>query len=121
LIEDHEDTRDLTVQMLQQVGMRVQPCASAAEAFARLHESLPSAIVADIGLPDEDGLAFIARVRGDSSSAVRQLPAIAVTAYTSPAAQERALAAGFQRHLAKPIDPAHLIEVLCEVLDERSL
>jgi PAS domain S-box-containing protein len=119
LIEDHEDTRDLTVQMLQQVGISVLPCASAAEAFAHLHESLPSAIVADIGLPDEDGIAFIARVRGHSSSAVRQLPAIAVTAYTSPAAQERALAAGFQRHLAKPIDPTHLIEVLCEVLDDR--
>jgi PAS domain S-box-containing protein len=117
LLEDHEDTRDLTAQILQQVGVSVLPCASAAEAFALLQDRIPSAIVADIGLPDEDGISFIRRLRQHASAALRDLPAIAVTAYTSSAEQQQALMAGFHRHLAKPVDPGDLIDALCEVID----
>jgi PAS domain S-box-containing protein len=117
LLEDHDDTRDLTAAILQQVGVSVLPCASAAEAFALLNGPLPSAIVADIGLPDEDGISFITRLRRHSSADVRSLPAIAVTAYSSAVDRHEALVAGFQRHLAKPVDPGDLVDALCEVLD----
>jgi PAS domain S-box-containing protein len=117
LIEDHDDTRDLTAAVLQQVGVSVLPCASAAEAFTLLNDRLPSAIVADIGLPDEDGISFIKRLRRHASAAVRHLPAIAVTAYSSAIDQQNALLAGFQRHLAKPVDPEHLVDALCAVLE----
>jgi CheY-like chemotaxis protein len=117
LLEDHDDTRDLTAAILQQVGVSVLPCASAAEAFALLNDRLPSAIVADIGLPDEDGISFITRLRRHSSDDVRNLPAIAVTAYSSSADHHKALIAGFQRHLAKPVDPGDLLDALCEVLE----
>jgi CheY-like chemotaxis protein len=119
LLEDHEDTRELTAQILQQVGVSVLPCASAAEAFALLQDRVPSAIVADIGLPDEDGISFIKRLRQHASAALRDLPAIAVTAYTSQVEQQQALTAGFHRHLAKPVDPADLIDALCEVIEGR--
>jgi CheY-like chemotaxis protein len=116
LIEDHEDTRELTTQILRQAGMNVVPCASANAAFAVLHDQLPSAIVADIGLPDEDGISFIKRVRRHSSAHVRAVPAIALTAYTSAADQDDALRAGFQRHIGKPVDPSYLIDALRDIL-----
>jgi PAS domain S-box-containing protein len=119
LLEDHDDTRELTAQILQQAGVSVLPCASAAEAFALLQDRVPSAIVADIGLPDEDGISFIKRLRQHASVHLRDVPAIAVTAYTTSVDQEQALTAGFHRHLAKPVDPADLIEALCEVIDRR--
>jgi CheY-like chemotaxis protein len=119
LIEDHDDTRELTAQIVQHVGVSVLPCASAADAFALLHDRLPSAIVADIGLPDEDGISFIKRLRRHASADVRSLPAIAVTAYTGSDEQQEALMAGFQRHLAKLVKPADLIDALCEVLNTR--
>src|SRR5690348_13005435 len=79
---------------------------------ALLHDPLPSALVVDVGLPHEDGISFIKRIRGHSSPDVRRLPAIAVTAYTSSGDKQQTLRAGFHRHLAKPIDPADLIDVL---------
>ena len=119
LIEDHEDTRELTSQILEQAGVSVVPCASAADALALLRDPLPSALVIDIGLPDEDGISFIKRIRRHSSPDVRRLPAIAVTAYTSPKDKQQTLNAGFQRHLAKPLDPADLIDALFELLNRQ--
>jgi CheY-like chemotaxis protein len=72
--------------------------------------------VADIGLPGEDGYAFIRRVRAHSTPAVRGVPAIAVTAYTTVPDRKEALAVGYQHHLSKPIDPQQLIETIHDVL-----
>ena len=72
-------------------------------------------LIADIGLPGEDGYSFIRRVRAHSIPSIQSVPAIAVTAYTSIPDRAEALAVGFQQHLPKPIDPARLIEAVYEV------
>ena len=75
----------------------------------------PSVIVADIALPDEDGYAFIRRVRAHSRLAIQSVPAIAVTAYASILDREEALAVGFHQHLPKPIDPARLVQAIYDL------
>jgi CheY-like chemotaxis protein len=119
LIEDHEDSRELTAQVLEQAGARVLPYRTATEAYDALETSDVSAIIADIALPDEDGISFIGRVRRHESPVVRELPAVVLTAYTSVTEQEHALVAGFQRHIAKPADPDYLIDTLCDILERR--
>ena len=69
-------------------------------------------IVADIGLPGEDGYSFIRRVRAHSIPAIRSVPAIAVTAYATVPDRAEALAVGFQQHLPKPIDPGRLVQAI---------
>jgi len=82
--------------------------ASTAEAMASLDRSAPDVIVSDIGLPGEDGLSLIRRVRGRDSARGRAIPAAALTAYTQPEDRERALGAGYQEFLPKPVDPGVL-------------
>ncbi len=119
LLEDHADSRELLVQALRSSGAEVAAFGSASEAFAALDHLLPSAIVADIALPDEDGYSFIRRVRADSRPSVRGIPAIAVTAYATIPDRQEALAVGFQLHLPKPVDPGRLIQVIRD-LNRRS-
>ncbi len=116
LLEDHADSRDLLVQALQRAGADVTAFAGATDAFAALDSVRPSVIVADIALPDEDGYSFIRRVRAHSTPAIQGIPAIAVTAYATIPDRAEALAVGFQQHMPKPIDPAHLIQAIHELL-----
>ena len=116
LVEDHEDSRELFVHTLRNAGAAVVSFTAAAEAFDALERVRPSVIVADIGLPGEDGYAFMRRVRAHPAPAVRAVPAIAVTAYASASDRDQALAVGFERHLPKPIDPARLVESIHDVL-----
>jgi PAS domain S-box-containing protein len=112
LLEDHPDSRDLFVQALESAGAEVWPFGTVEAAFVALDRVRPSAIVADIGLPGEDGNSFIRRVREHHVAAIRPVPAIAVTAYASPADRAAAVTAGFERHLAKPLDPTDLVEAV---------
>jgi CheY-like chemotaxis protein/anti-sigma regulatory factor (Ser/Thr protein kinase) len=115
VIEDHADTRELLTRALETAGAAVAAFDAGAEAFSALERLLPSVIVADIGLPVEDGYAFMRRVRGHPIPAIRAVPAIAVTAYTTAPDRAEAHAAGFQEHIAKPIDPNHLIAAIHDV------
>jgi CheY-like chemotaxis protein len=119
LLEDHEDSRELLVQALQNFGASVAAFSAADEAFAALDRVRPSVIVADIGLPVEDGYSFIRRVRAHSAPAIHSIPAIAVTAYATVSDRVEALAVGFQEHLAKPIDPGRLMEAIHEITVHR--
>jgi len=112
LIEDHEDSRELLAAALQQYGAEVAVFGTAEEAFQALGHVQPSVIVADIALPVEDGYSLIHRIRSHSAEATKTLPAIAVTAYSSTADRDAALAGGFQSHLSKPVDPGLLVEVI---------
>ena len=115
LLEDHADSRELLVEALRRSGAAVTAFAAARDAYAALERIRPSVIVADIALPDEDGYSFIRRVRAHSTPAIRSVPAIAVTAYATIPDREEALAVGFQKHLAKPIDPGRLVEAIHSV------
>ncbi len=112
LLEDHADSRELLVEALHNSGAAVAAFGAAGEAFASLERVRPSVIVADIGLPDEDGYSFIRRVRAHSIPAIQSVPAIAVTAYATVPDRDEALAVGFQQHLPKPIDPGRLVQAI---------
>jgi CheY-like chemotaxis protein len=116
LVEDHNDSRELFSHALKNAGAAVIGFTDAAEAFAALDSIRPSIVIADIGLPGEDGYSFVRRVRAHSTEAIRNVPAIAVTAYTSELDRDTALAVGFQQHLPKPVDPSQLVEAIHEVL-----
>jgi CheY-like chemotaxis protein len=86
----------------------VKSVATSREALDLLLESrfTPDVLISDVGMPGTDGYEFIRRLRSSSDKATRQIPAIAVTAYANPEDRIRAVVAGFQAHLAKPVDPA---------------
>ena len=117
VLEDHADSRDLLVQALRNAGADVTAFGAPSDAFAALDLVRPSVIVADIALPDEDGYSFIRRVRAHSIPAIQAIPAIAVTAYATIPDRAEALAVGFQQHIAKPVDPERLIQVIHELTD----
>jgi CheY-like chemotaxis protein len=119
LVEDHQDSRELLVRALEGAGAVVVPFGSAGEAFDALERVRPTVIVADIGLPDEDGYSLIRRVRAHSIPSIQAVPAIAVTAYTSAPDRSEALAVGFQQHLPKPIDPSRLIAAINDIARRR--
>ena len=106
LIDDEADTRETLARLLESYGARVRVAASAAQALQTLDLFTPQLAISDIGMPDVDGYQLLAQLR----ARLPQLPAIALTAYTAPSDVERAQAAGFQKHLAKPVEGRALIE-----------
>ena len=76
----------------------------------------PDIAVSDLAMPGEDGYRFVKRVRALSDDLLRALPLVAMTAYARAEDRHRVLAAGFQRHVAKPIEPSELVEALAEVV-----
>jgi CheY-like chemotaxis protein len=112
VVEDHDDTRELTARVLEHAGARVLSASTAQEALDCVSNLRPDAIVADLGLPGEDGYALLDRLR----TIYRDVPAIAVTAYARTNDRDRALAAGFQEYVVKPIDPHRLVRIVASRL-----
>jgi signal transduction histidine kinase len=111
-VDDERDALALVSEVLSTAGARVSTMQSVHEALASLERDVPDVLVADLGMPIEDGYHFIECVRRHPDARVRELPAAALTAYARPADRMKALRAGFQIHLAKPIDPAELITTI---------
>jgi two-component system, chemotaxis family, CheB/CheR fusion protein len=109
VVEDDPDSREMLVAVFERSGAFVTTAASAAEATEALRRATPDLLVCDIGLPDEDGLELIRRVRALESEKGRRIPALALTAYAGPAHRERALSAGFDKQVSKPVVPAELV------------
>jgi signal transduction histidine kinase/CheY-like chemotaxis protein len=114
IVDDDESTRDVVTAALEAADARVQVAASAEEARRRLMQYMPSMVIADLGMPGEDGLAFIRSVRQTSAPGI---PAIALSAYADEASREAALAAGFNLFVAKPAPPEMLVEVVASLLN----
>jgi CheY-like chemotaxis protein len=110
--DDQEDSRELIGFLLTQQGAVVTGAASAAEAFAAVKGHPPDVLLSDIEMPDESGYAFIGRVRALAPEEGGTVPAAAMTAHGSLKDRDRALAAGFQRHLPKPFKPADLFALV---------
>ncbi|HYC60040.1 MAG TPA: PAS domain S-box protein [Thermoanaerobaculia bacterium] len=108
IVDDDAGTRELMRITLAWAGAEVRECSTAAEAFAMAAQWRPDVLISDLAMPHEDGFGLIRRIR-ESHDAI---PAIAITAYARAEDEERAKAAGFQRHVAKPFDPRDLIEVV---------
>ncbi|HWA77164.1 MAG TPA: response regulator [Polyangiaceae bacterium] len=117
IVEDDEDSRDLLGIVLEQQGATVEAAGSCASALAILERVTPDVMISDIGLPKQDGYELIrsARAREKSGSKAR-MPAIALTAYARREDRRLALEAGFQAHVAKPVDPAELVGVVSELI-----
>jgi PAS domain S-box-containing protein len=112
VVDDEQDARVLLKTVLEKQGAEVVAVGSTREALHELERQQPDVLVSDIGMPDEDGFALIEQVRARTASQGGSVPAAAVSAYVGEDNRRRALAAGFQLHVAKPIDPSELIEVV---------
>jgi CheY-like chemotaxis protein/anti-sigma regulatory factor (Ser/Thr protein kinase) len=121
IVEDEADARDLLVAVLQRAGADVFAVASSIEALRTLNQWQAEILVSDIGLPDEDGYALIHKVRALDPDHGGTIPAIALTANARMEDRARALAAGFQRHMAKPVDPAELTRAIAQIVECKQL
>ncbi|HEV2705183.1 MAG TPA: ATP-binding protein [Pyrinomonadaceae bacterium] len=115
VVDDEPDTLDLVAAILGQSGATVAAVSSARAALASLAESNPDVIVSDIGMPGTDGNELIRRVRALPRERGGETPAIALTAYAGEADRELSLAAGFHKHVPKPVDPAELVAVVADL------
>ena len=109
-IDDDNDTREMLRFILQQAGGEVTAVESVKEALESFQTSPPDVIVSDIGMPEYNGYALISLIRANDERMGRTTPAIALTAYTSPADEKTALESGFQKYIGKPFGPAELID-----------
>jgi CheY-like chemotaxis protein/nitrogen-specific signal transduction histidine kinase len=114
-VDDDLDTLELLRRMLEGRGARVTTAASAAEALAALSQE-PDLLVSDIGLPEMDGYELMRNIRAESSH-LGPMPAIALTAFVRPEDRTRALGAGYQSHLAKPVEPGELLATVASFAD----
>ncbi|MEH1901292.1 MAG: chemotaxis protein CheB [Nostoc sp.] len=121
-VDDQADSRDLIKWMLEDFGAEVVVVSSAREAIAALTESPDryNLLLADIGMPFEDGYSLIRQVRALDASAGGQIPAVAITAYVSQQEQQMAIDAGFQIHMAKPINPTQLVLMIANLCGLRA-
>ncbi|WP_050432085.1 ATP-binding protein [Chondromyces crocatus] len=116
VVEDEPDARELLATLLEQNGATVHAVGSAREAFEAMPAFVPMLIVSDLGMPEEDGLSFIRRVRALPPEQGGGTPALALTAFAREQERGAALAAGFQAHVSKPVDPEMLVAELARWL-----
>jgi signal transduction histidine kinase/CheY-like chemotaxis protein len=112
IVDDHADELGLLTAVLQAEGAEVSPANSAAAAFESLLRSAPDVLISDIAMPGQDGYELIRRVRALPPEAGGIVPAVAVTAHARVEDEERALAAGFQAFVSKPVELQELVEVV---------
>ncbi|NUO47568.1 MAG: PAS domain S-box protein [Polyangiaceae bacterium] len=112
VVEDDDDGRAVLVRILEESRARVSQAANVEQAMKLVEHAPPDLIASDIGLPDEDGYAFIRKLRALPADRGGNTPAVALTAYARAEDKSQAMEAGFDSHLAKPVDPTELIAVL---------
>jgi signal transduction histidine kinase len=115
VVEDEADTRDLLVMALEQCGAEVAAFGSVPEALESFDRQVPHVLVSDIGVPLEDGYSLIRKIRSREAGRGGGVPAAALTAYARAEDRQRALEAGYQTHLAKPVDPSELIAAVARL------
>ena len=109
VVEDDPDSREMLVMVFERGGAMVSAAASAEEAMEALQQATPDVLVSDIGLPGKDGHELIRKVRAREAEEGGRIPALALTAYAGREARGRALAAGFDLQVSKPVVPAELV------------
>lgn len=111
VVDDEADSREFVGYVLESAGAKIVCASSAIEALNILAQDKPDILVSDIGMPGMDGYQLLKSLKPD-----QKLPAIALTAYAGEVDQQRAIAAGFVRHLAKPVEPDHLIALVATLV-----
>ncbi len=117
IVDDEADSRDLLAFVLEQASATVQIATSGAEALAAIADACPQLIISDIGMPEMDGYMLMRQIRALPPQQGGQIPAIALTAYAGEIDQQQAIAAGFQLHLAKPIDAETVVTVIAKLIE----
>lgn len=115
LVDDERDGREATAILLREHGAEVDIASSAREALAALDRAVPDVLLSDIGMPDEDGLSLLRRIRLRASAGGGGVPALALTAYARSADRVQSLVAGFDGYVTKPVEPAGLISAVARL------
>lgn len=118
VVEDEADARELITAVLTQAGAIVIATESVKQALAALQNGHPDVLISDIGMPEMDGYELIRHLRTLSATRGGQIPAIALTAYAGESNRQQALAAGFQHHLTKPINPTVLVQAIVDLIND---
>ena len=116
VVEDEPDGRDLVQRVLEDRGARVTSCTSTDEGLTSFEAERPDLVISDIGMPGQDGYEFIRRLRSLEGGNKSFTPAAALTAMARAEDRRHALLAGFQAHIAKPVDPLELVVVLASLV-----
>jgi CheY-like chemotaxis protein len=116
VVDDEADSRTLVGRLIEERGGRAILASGAAQALDILARERVSVIVSDVGMPDRDGYVLIRQVRKANLLGRGRVPAIALTAYARAEDRQRALLAGYQMHLAKPIEPSELIAGIASLI-----
>jgi CheY-like chemotaxis protein len=116
IVEDDPDTLEMLSATMEARGFRVTSCASAAETLAAAARTRVDLIISDIGMPEMDGLSMIEQLR--NVTGYEDVPAIALSGYASQKDAKTALAAGFNAHVSKPVDPAELVIIVNGLLEK---
>ncbi|HEY9696105.1 MAG TPA: PAS domain S-box protein [Trichocoleus sp.] len=119
VVDNESDALELAAFVLEQAQATVISAASVDEAMALLSRSQPDVLVSDIGMPEQDGYMLMQQVRSLPLEQGGQIPAIALTAYAGSVDCQRAIAAGFQRHLSKPFDPQVLLSMVADLVKQK--
>jgi signal transduction histidine kinase/CheY-like chemotaxis protein len=117
-VDDEPDARFLLATVLEQCGAEVKTCASADEALAAFEEYAPDVLVSDIGMPEVDGYDLIKKIRRLETKIGKKVPAVALTAYARVEDRLKALSAGYNMHVTKPVEPAELILVVASLTNQ---
>jgi CheY-like chemotaxis protein len=115
VVEDEPDSRELLEEVLRDVGMIVDAAGTVAEAFSALMANRPDVIISDIGMPYENGYSFLRNLRQVLPEDGGTIPALALTGFAREVDRERAFAAGFNQHLAKPFNRDRVLQALSEL------
>ncbi len=113
VVDDDLGTRDVMAEMLSEMGANVAVAASASEAITAVEDFRPEVLLCDIAMPGEDGYSLMRRIRALGGG--KSIPAVALTALAGEQDRRRALSAGFQMHLVKPVDIDHLTQAVAEL------
>ncbi len=112
VVDDEPDSLELVQQVLSETGARIVTAMSAGDGLRMLERHRPDLLISDIGMPLMDGFELIRRVRAMPERALARVPAIALTAFSRREDQQRALEAGFDEYMAKPLRPAVLVQTV---------
>ncbi|WP_292044970.1 response regulator, partial [Massilia sp. UBA6681] len=112
VVDDEPDSLELVQRVLAESGARIVTATGAADALRMLERHRPDLLISDIGMPLMDGFELIRQVRAERDRTLAGVPAIALTAFSRREDQQRALAAGFDEYLAKPLRPAVLLQTV---------
>jgi CheY-like chemotaxis protein/two-component sensor histidine kinase len=115
IVDDDADAREMLQVALRQYGADVEAAVSVEDALARLGRDCPDVLVSDIEMPDATGYELIRHLRHGDRPELRRLPAVALTAYARTEDRVKALIAGFQTHVPKPVEPAELVTVIASL------